>query len=195
MDNLNLTYVDLYLIHAPIPYPALSKTTNQSAQTVADTNLFPKNADNKSKTIDVDFVVTWRKFEELLASGRVKSIGVSNFNSQQIGRLIESSTIKPAVNQIECHANFNQLQLINYMKQHDVLTVCYSPLGRPGANADLKLAINHSTVLDLAAKYNKSPAQIVLRYTVCIRGRGFLGNFVFVSQEFIVTITIFCSYF
>lgn len=169
LNNLNLTYVDLYLIHAPIPYPALSKTTNQSAETVANTNLFPKNSDNKSKTIDVDYVDTWRKFEQLLGSGRVKSIGVSNFNSQQISRLIESTTIKPAVNQIECHANLNQLKLIEYSKQRDVLTVCYSPLGRPGANADLKLAISDPTVLDLAAKYEKSPAQIVLRYTVCIR--------------------------
>lgn len=164
---MNLTYVDLYLIHAPVPYPALSKSQpNQPAENVDDTNLFPRKSDNKSITIDLDYVETWRKMEALVASGRVKSIGVSNFNSVQTDRLIQSAAIKPVVNQVECHANLNQRKLIEYLKQRNVWTVCFSPLGRPSANNGLRLAIDHPTVHELSVKYTKTPAQIVLRYLV-----------------------------
>lgn len=166
--------MDLYLIHAPVPYPALSKSLpNQPAENVVDTNLFPRKSDNKSITIDVDYVETWRKMEALVASGRVKSIGVSNFNSVQTDRLIQSATIKPVVNQIECHANLNQRKLIDYLKERDVATVCFSPLGRPSANGSLRLAIDHPIVHELAGKYKKTPAQIVLRYSV-----GFVFAFI-----------------
>lgn len=159
--------MDLYLIHAPVPYPALSKSQpNQPAENVDDTNLFPRKSDNKSITIDVDYVDTWRKLEALVASGRVKSIGVSNFNSVQTDRLIQSASIKPVVNQVECHANLNQRKLIDYLKERNVLTVCFSPLGRPSVNGSLRLAIDHPTVHELSVKYKKTPAQIVLRYSV-----------------------------
>lgn len=165
LKKLNLTYVDLYLIHAPVPYPPLSKVTNLTAESVADTNLQPRGSDNKSLTIDVDYLLTWRKLEQLVASGRVKSIGLSNFNSEQVSRVIQFATIKPVINQIECHANFNQLKYINYLKERGVATVCYSPLGRPSVTGD-GIALNHPNVLKLAAQYKKSPAQIVLRFAV-----------------------------
>lgn len=165
LKNLNLTYVDLYLIHAPVPYPPLSKVTNLTAESVADTNLHPRGSDNKSLTIDVDYLLTWRKLEQLVASGRVKSIGLSNFNSEQVSRVLQFATIKPVINQIECHANFNQLKYINYLKERGVATICFTPLGRPSVTGD-GIALNHPNVLKLAAQYNKSPAQIVLRFAV-----------------------------
>jgi len=165
LSNLNLTYIDLYLMHTPTAYQRLSKTTNSTAESVEDTILFGQLPNGKRPALDVDYVDTWKKMEELVGDGRVKSLGVSNFNSEQLNRLNDMATIKPTVNQVECHANLNQRKLIEFSKERNIITICYSPLGRPDASSDKKLAINDPIVLQLAKKYNKSPAQIVLRYS------------------------------
>lgn len=116
---------------------------------------------------DADYVDTWKAMEKLVKSGRVRSIGVSNFNSEQIERVLANAEIKPAVNQVECHPNLNQLKSLKFHADRNITLVAYSPLGRPHV-AEKTMAIHDPIVLELAKKYNKTPAQIILRYTVRI---------------------------
>lgn len=99
--------------------------------------------------------------EKLAESGRVRSIGISNFNSQQIERILSIATIKPVTNQVECHPNLNQRRLIAFAAAQNITTTCYSPLGQ-----GQKLAISDPKVLDIANRYGKSPAQVLLRYSL-----------------------------
>lgn len=110
---------------------------------------------------DVDYLDTWKAMEKLVQSERVKSIGISNFNSQQIDRLLSIATIKPVTNQVECHPNLNQRKLIAFAAAQNITTTCYSPLG-----SGKKLAISDPKVLEIAKRYGKSPAQVLLRYSI-----------------------------
>lgn len=160
MENLNITYVDLYLIHSPLAFLRFKKdgTKADEESSVDDILLHPFGEDVYS---DVDYIDTWKAMEKLVKSGRVRSIGVSNFNSEQVDRVLAAAEIKPVINQIECHPNLNQRKFLKFLADRNILLVAYSPLG-----AGQNLAINHHTVLELAEKHNKTPAQIVLRYTV-----------------------------
>lgn len=89
LENFELDYIDLYLMHFPVGFVHNS-----------DEDVWPKNADGTQATNDVDFVDTWKAMEKLVKLGLVRSIGVSNFNSQQIDRLINECEIKPAANQV-----------------------------------------------------------------------------------------------
>lgn len=120
----------------------------------------------KTLTTDVDYLDTWRTMEKLVESGRVRSIGISNFNSQQTDRILSIAKILPVTNQVECHPNLNQRKLIDFSAARNVSITAYSPLGRPHTQSGKKLAISDAKVLELAQKYKKTPAQIILRYTV-----------------------------
>lgn len=103
LENLNLTYVDLYLMHNPVAYQRISKTTNSTPTSFDDIVNFPTNEKGKTPTFDIDYLDTWKAMEELVKSGKVRSIGVSNFNSEQMNRIKTEATIPPAANQVECH--------------------------------------------------------------------------------------------
>lgn len=163
MENLNTTYVDLYLIHSPLAYRRFNKDkTKIDPENIDEISLFPSGADIFS---DVDYVDTWKAMEKLVKSGRVRSIGISNFNSEQVDRVLAIAEIKPVVNQVECHPNLNQRKLLKFLADRNITLVAYSPLGRPHVDGK-NLAINDPKILELAKKHNKTPAQIVLRYTV-----------------------------
>lgn len=120
----------------------------------------------KCQCLDVDYLDTWRAMEKLVESGRVRSIGISNFNSEQTQRVLSIAKILPVTNQVECHPNLNQRKLIDFSAARNITVTAYSPLGRPHTQSGKKLAISDAKVLELAQKYKKSPAQILLRYTV-----------------------------
>lgn len=157
-------------MHSPIALAIVNKNgSNTPPKDIDDVELFPQTADGKANTIDVDYVDTWRAMEELVKSNRVRSIGVSNFNSEQLERLLREGTIKPVTNQVECHPNLNQLKLLKFCADRNITLTAYSPLGRPlagNAEKNVNLAINDPKVKALAEKYNKNPAQIILRFTV-----------------------------
>lgn len=118
---------------------------------------------------DVDYLDTWRAMELLVQSGKVRSIGVSNFNSQQIDRLLSAAKIKPVINQVECHVNFNQHKMLKFCAERGITVTAFAPLGQPYKESDgTLLAINDPKIAEIAVAHNKSPAQIVLRYTVRI---------------------------
>jgi diketogulonate reductase-like aldo/keto reductase len=126
--KLGLSYVDLYLIHWPLPARNM-------------------------------YVETWRAFEKLKADGLARSIGVSNFLIPHLQRLLEETEVVPAVNQIEVHPALQQKELREFCWDHDIVPEAYSPLAQ-GA------VLREPVIQELAAKYGKSPAQIVLRWHI-----------------------------
>lgn len=139
-----------------------------------DGELFPRNADGTIRLSDVDYVDTWKSMEKCVELGLVKSIGLSNFNSQQVTRVLESCKIKPVVNQVECHAHLNQSKLIKFCNERDIVVTAYSPLGspdRPWAKPGDPQLLEDPKIKSMAEKYGKTPAQVVLRYLVSVLRR------------------------
>lgn len=107
--------------------------------------------------------------EKCVEKGLVKSIGVSNFNSKQIERLLKSAKIKPVINQIECHPYLNQKKLTDFCKTYDILVTAYSPLGsptRPWARPEEPIMLEDPKLLEIAGRIGKTPGQVALRYLV-----------------------------
>lgn len=169
LENLNLGYIDLYLIHSPESYHRVAKAgLTHPAQSIDDIDLFPKDASGRTLTSNVDYIDTWHAMEQLLSTGLVRSIGISNFEIPQVQRLESVAQIKPVVNQVECHPNKNQRQLIEYCTSQGIAVTAYSPLGRPHEANGKQIAINDPNVALIGTRYNKTPAQVILRYTVSI---------------------------
>ncbi len=131
---------------------------------------------------EVDYVDTYKAMEKLVGLGLVRSIGVSNFNSEQIDRLLANCTIKPVTNQVEVGPSITQKKLTKFCKDRDIVITGFSPLGRPYAS-DLfpdapKLAFLDPRVVAIGEKYGKTGAQVVLRYLVCKSRCDFLYEFV-----------------
>ncbi|MFI5560931.1 aldo/keto reductase [Amycolatopsis japonica] len=103
------------------------------------------------------YVETWRALEKLYADGRVRAIGVSNFHVPHLRRLFDETGIVPAVNQVELHPRLQQKALREFHAEHDIVTEAWSPLAQGSLLSD-------ATLTALAAKYGKSPAQLVLRW-------------------------------
>jgi len=102
---------------------------------------------------------SWKAMEELYKEGRIKAIGVSNFEPDQLDDLISNNTIKPAVNQIETHAFFQQPKNYDVLKKHKIQHEAWSPFAQ-GRN-DL---FTNETLAAIGKKYNKSNAQVSLRW-------------------------------
>lgn len=114
--------------------------------------------------------------EALVAKGLVKSIGVSNFNSEQLTRLLTNCKIKPIHNQIECHPGLNQKPLIALCKKHGIVVTAYCPLGRPEPARKTPDYLFDGKVKAIGDKYKKTPAQVVLRYLVSFLLTDILKN-------------------
>lgn len=161
LANLDIGYIDLYLMHTPMSYEFVSWE--------------PENPDAASvpRLTDIDYVETWRAMEKLLETGKVKSLGVSNFNSEQVARIVKECKVKPVTNQVECNPGLNQRMLTEFCNKLGVTLTAYSPLGRPNyyekdPENTPKPALDDARVLEIGKKYNKTPGQIILRYLVDI---------------------------
>jgi 2,5-diketo-D-gluconate reductase A len=129
LQRLGLDYVDLLLIHWPLPQRD-------------------------------EYVSTWKTFEKLVAAGKARSIGVSNFKPAHIERLLTEATIRPTVNQIQLNPRITRPDQRAYNSAQGIVTVAWAPLG---PQTDL---LDHPTVVALAAKYGKTPGQVVLRWHI-----------------------------
>jgi len=156
LKDLGVDFVDLYLIHWPVAF----KEGN---------DLSPKDADGKFLFSDVDFCDTWKAMEDCVHLGLTKSIGLSNFNSQQIDQIMKDCKIKPVMNQVECHPYLNQNKLIEFCKSKEIAITAYSPLGsptRPWVGASDPRVMEDPTIIEIGKKYAKSPAQVLLRWQI-----------------------------
>ncbi|MBU5355056.1 aldo/keto reductase [Paenibacillus barcinonensis] len=100
---------------------------------------------------------TWRALEKLYKEGRVRAIGVSNFQIHHLEDLLMDATVIPAVNQVELHPLLTQTELREYCKKHEIQIEAWSPLGQGHL-------MEHPLLQDIAARYGKSPAQVILRW-------------------------------
>ena len=101
----------------------------------------------------------WDDLQEIYASGRAKAIGVSNFQKHHIDELLTHSDVVPAVDQVESSPQFTNQELIGQLRAKGIATEAWSPLGGTGGNL-----LQNETLVRLAAKYGKSPAQLVIRW-------------------------------
>jgi diketogulonate reductase-like aldo/keto reductase len=158
LESLRTNYVDLYLVHTPLPSKAAPSGTDAE---MVDGKIVPDL---------IPHIDTWRVLEKAYKAGTVKSIGLSNFNAKQIQDLYDQAEVKPQNLQIELHILFPQNELVALCNKLGITVTSYGPLGSPGsqpirrgANANL---LSHPLVVELAKKYNKTPAQILLRQII-----------------------------
>ncbi|MFD8555671.1 aldo/keto reductase [Streptosporangium canum] len=102
---------------------------------------------------------TWKAMEKLLSDGRVRAIGVSNFQPAHLTRLIDTGGIVPAVNQIELHPALQQAGLRDFHARHGIVTEAWSPLAQGAVLKD-------PVIVEIAERHGKTPAQAVLRWHV-----------------------------
>ncbi|OJK00085.1 hypothetical protein ASPACDRAFT_1868529 [Aspergillus aculeatus ATCC 16872] len=153
LADLQTDYLDLYLIHWPVSF-RYSSTTNQPI--VEETGLID--------VIDVPIKDTWAAMEELVAKGKIRSIGVSNFTREKIEELLKTAKIPPAVNQIEAHPYLQQRDLLEWSKQQGIVVEGYSPLGNNIYN--IPRAVDDALVIETAKKLGKTPAQVLISWAV-----------------------------
>ncbi|APH07024.1 aldo/keto reductase [Bacillus weihaiensis] len=103
------------------------------------------------------YVDTWKALEKLYKDGRVRAIGVSNFQEHHLQDLIDRCEIVPMVNQVEYHPRLTQTKLHNFCKEHHIQLEAWSPLMQGGL-------LDDPTLTEIAQKYNKSTAQVILRW-------------------------------
>lgn len=182
LKKLRLDYLDLYLIHWPFAVPHVS-----------DTEFWTTDENGATQYDDtIDYVDTWRAMEELVKKGLVRSIGVSNFNSEQLKRVLDMATIKPVTNQVECSPSLNQKKLIKFCNAYDVIVTAYSPLGRPNPELKTPKCLYDERMHALAEKYNKSVYQVNLRYLVSKIATENNLHFLFFNQFFTAPIGYNC---
>jgi 2,5-diketo-D-gluconate reductase A len=126
LSKLGGDYIDLYLIHWPVP--------------------------KRDR-----YVETWEALCALREAGRVRSIGVSNFQIEHLERIIEATGVVPAVNQIELHPRLQQAELRRFHSEHGIITEAWSPLGK----GEL---LDDPVIEEIAAAHDRTPAQVVLRW-------------------------------
>lgn len=150
LSDLQLDYVDLYLMHWPVSLPPNEpKAPN-----------FGKE-DRKTHASDWDFAKTWAEMEKLLDTGLVKAIGVANFSTVNLERLMKTARITPAVNQTELHPLLPQKKLNQYCTKHGIHQTAFGPLGGHGSTLH-----THAAVLDIAKQHEATSAQVLLSWGV-----------------------------
>jgi len=148
LSELQVDYLDLLLIHWPVSWRWDGKT------------MLP---DDRTPDTSHTVMDTWRVMESYVKSGKVRSIGVSNFSVEQVDEILAECEIKPVVNQVESHPYFSNSQLQHDMEQRGVCFEGYSPLGNISGNVD-ESPMAEPAIKQLAQKYNKSPAQVIIRW-------------------------------
>jgi len=109
--------------------------------------------------LDTNYIEAYKALEKIYQDGRVRSIGVSNFHVHHLEHLLKETTVIPVINQIEFHPHLTQEEVRAYCKEHGIQVEAWSPL----MNGSL---LEEELIQQLATKYSKTPAQIVLRYDV-----------------------------
>lgn len=130
LELASTNYLDMTLIHNPYDY----------------------DIDWKRYVID-----TWRALENLYKQGKIKAIGISNFNIEHIALFLNYAKIMPMINQIELHPNYQQKKLVELCKNNNIALEAWSPL---------MYAVNSDLIKEMGQKYNKTAAQIALRWSI-----------------------------
>ena len=165
--DLQLDYLDLYLIHFPIALAHVPISTRYPAEWIFD----PEDTNPTMKLARVPLHQTWQAMEALVSEGLCLQIGVCNYNSALIHDLMTYAQVKPAMLQIESHPYLTQEPLLRLCEQYQIPVTAFSPLGAL-SYLELDMAesqeavIRQSVVLAAAQRLGKTPAQVVLRWAI-----------------------------
>ena len=157
LKDLQLNYLDLYLIHWPIAFKP-------------DVDM-PKQDDEYLSLEEVPIIETWKAMLEAKEQGLIKHVGVSNFSQKKLNDLMTETTDIPELNQVELHPFLQQPKMLDFCNKNSIHLTAYSPLGSSDRSAALK-AENEPSLLDnelikeIAEKHNVSPAQVLIKWAV-----------------------------
>ncbi|WFD30626.1 D/L-glyceraldehyde reductase [Malassezia sp. CBS 17886] len=152
LQELQLDYLDLYLVHWPIAFDG-------------DLNTLVPEENGKAKLdLDTSLVDTWKAMIELKKSGKAKSIGVSNFLPEHIEAITKATGVQPAVNQIEAHPRLQQDDLDAFHKKNNIHLTAYSPFGN-NLRGEKKI-VEFPQVTAIAKKHNVDPGQVLVAWSV-----------------------------
>jgi diketogulonate reductase-like aldo/keto reductase len=161
LTQLGLEYVDAYLIHSPDAWKnrgPLNFPGKGGLEKYYDLT-FPKDEMGHIEKVNIPIAETWQAMEELFNRGLAKKIGLSNFSVKEISQIIAFSEIPPTVVEIEVNPYRRNDEVRSYCREQRIKVIGYTPLAYP----DL---LNDPLVKSLVGKYNKSAAQIILRWAV-----------------------------
>jgi alcohol dehydrogenase (NADP+) len=159
LRDLQLDYLDLYLIHWPFP------------------NFHPPGCDVESRSADAKpyihdgYMKTWRQLERLIELGLVRHIGTSNMTIPKLTLLLRDAEIRPAANEMELHPHFQQPELFQFVVEHGILPIGYSPLGSPNRperdrTAHDTVDLEDPVVVAIAERMGLHPAAVCLKWAV-----------------------------
>ncbi len=147
LKDLQLEYLDLYLMHWPV---AQRKGT-----------VMPQESEDWIPLEEIPLWTTWSAMEKLYNDGLCKAIGVSNFNTENLANLIKKTQVVPAVNQVESHPLLTQTDLLEFCRKNNIAMTAYAPLG--GQKSDGSL-LENPTVMAIAQRLQCTPAQVLLAW-------------------------------
>lgn len=134
LEKLGLETIDLMIIHAPQPWDEF-----------------------REANYDEGNVAAWQALEDAVKAGKIRAIGLSNFNQHDVENILEHATIKPVVNQILAHISNAPFELIDFCKENDILVEAYSPVG----HGEL---MKNEEIKEIAERYGVSVPQLAIRY-------------------------------
>jgi alcohol dehydrogenase (NADP+) len=157
LKDLQLDYLDLYLIHWPV---ALKPGVQ-----------FPSSANDFLSLDDAPTAATWEAMEACTKDGLSKHIGVSNFSIKKISKLLDDCEIKPEVNQIELHPFHQQPAMLEFCNKENIVLTAYSPLGSTDRPPQFKdpnepILLENPTIVEIANANGFSSAQVLIRWAI-----------------------------
>lgn len=155
LRDLGLSYLDLYLIHWPVP--------------IRSGVLFPAGAEDFVSPSEIPIRSTWEGMEAAVDAGLTRHIGVSNFSISKLSDLLDHCRIRPAVNQVELHPLLQQPQLLDFCREQGIHVTAYSPLGsldRPAfvKSADAPVLLDNPIIRSIAAGRGCTAAQVLIAW-------------------------------
>jgi D-xylose reductase len=167
LRDLGLDYLDLYLVHFPIAQEFVPFDDRYPPGWFHD----PATANPGMKLARVPLAETWAGMEDLVRAGLVRHIGVCNYGTALLQDLLNYSSVKPAVLQVELHPYLAQEKLLRFCRENDVAVTGFSPLGALsyvplGMAGEGESVLNEPVVTAAAARVGRTPAQVVLRWGV-----------------------------
>ncbi len=156
LSDLQLDYLDLYLIHWPVAFKPEVKGA-------------PENDDEFLSLDEVPIIETWEAMLEAKKQGLVKHVGVSNFSIKKLKDLMQKTDDNPEMNQIELHPYLQQKEMLEFCKDNNIHLTAYSPLGSGDRSDDMKAdnepsLLENDTIKSIAEKHNASPGQILIKW-------------------------------
>lgn len=157
LKDLQLEYLDLYLIHWPVAFKHGAS--------------FPSKDEDYLSLEEVPIIETWNAMIEAKEQGLVRHIGVSNFSSKKLEDLMKESQEVPEMNQVELHPFLQQHELLEFCRENNIHCTAYSPLGSGDRSDQMKAEdepslLEEPVIREIAEKHNVSPAQVLIKWAV-----------------------------